>query len=124
MASQPKPDYKLTIKLSGARAERIAEALAALREQAGIYTLTNEASATMVLESFREAPIVAVMEEFEQWLLEHAPGIDCEMTPKRPGIRPETIAIRARENKTTPMDEEGWEEEAVSSDTMPNLVGR
>jgi len=39
-------------------------------------------------------------------------------------ITAHSIAIRARENKTTPMDEEGWEEEAVSSDTMPNLVGR
>lgn len=109
MAPLPKPDYKLTIKLSGARAERIAEAMTTLREQAGTYTLTHEASATLTLESFREAGLASVMDDFEAWLAEHAPGLDCEMTLKRPGVRPETIARRAREQCETPMDDAGWE---------------
>lgn len=100
-----KPPYKLTIKLDGAKPERITEALTALRETAADHDQSGDVSATMTLEGYQEAPLRAIMDIFEEWLYRHAQGLDCEMGLKRPGIRPETIAMRMREKQTTPMDE-------------------
>lgn len=104
MPTEPKAPYKLTIKLDGAKPERIAEALAELRERAADCDQTGEASATMTLEGYQEAPLREVMDAFETWLFENAPGIGCEVKLARPGIRPETIAMRQREKQDTPMD--------------------
>lgn len=100
-----KPPYRLTIKLDGAKPERITEALTALRETAADHDQSGDVSATMTLEGYQEAPLRAVMDIFEEWLYRHAQGLDCEMGLKRPGIRPETIAMRMREKQTTPMDQ-------------------
>lgn len=120
---EPKAPYKMTVKLSGARPDVIAQALAQLRELASAYGQTGEASATLILESFREAPLSALGDTFETWLWEKAPGKDCEVKLQRPGVRPETKAMRAREKRETPMDEvwkgeEGDEEEPIGSDTI------
>lgn len=121
-----KPPYKLTVKLEGAKAERVAEALTELREQAAAYDQTPEVSATMIIEAWRERDLTEVMAAFEAWLYEHAIGLDCEMKLVRPGIRPETIAMRQREQQQTPMDKiQGFAEkygatiEFVSSDREP-----
>jgi hypothetical protein len=108
-----KAPYKLVVKFEGARPEKIAEALAQLREQAGECDLTGESTATMTIESYQEAPLRATMEAFELWLYRHAPGIikDQGMVLYRPGLRPETAELLAREKKRTPMDENGWEAE-------------
>lgn len=108
-----KAPYKLVVKFEGARPEKIAEALAQLREQAGERDLTGESTATMTIESYQEAPLRATMEAFELWLYRHAPGIikDQGMVLYRPGLRPETAELLAREKKRTPMDENGWEAE-------------
>lgn len=106
-----KSPYKLVVKFEGARPERIAEALAELRECAAIYDQTGESTATMTIESWQEAPLREIMDDFELWLYRHAPGLvpDRGMILHRPGLRPETAERLAREKKRTPMDEEGWE---------------
>lgn len=107
-----KPPYKLTVKFDGARPERIAEALAELRECAALYDQTGESTATMTIESWQEAPLREIMDEFEMWLYKHAPGLvpDRGMVLYRPGLRPETAERFAREKRRTPMDDWGWEE--------------
>lgn len=108
-----KAPYKLTVKLDGAKPERIAEALAQLRACASDYDLTGESTATMTIESWQEAPLRAAMDDFEMWLYRHAPGLvkDQGMMLARPGLRPETAEMLAREKRRTPMDSEGWEAE-------------
>lgn len=101
---EPKPPYKLTIKLDGAKPERIMEALTELREKMSEHDQTGEASVTMTIEAWQEAPLRAVLDAFETWLFYHAAGVDSEVTLKRPGVRPETIALLAREKHQTPMD--------------------
>lgn len=109
-----KAPYKLVVKFDGARPERIAEALATLRDIADNYDQTGESTATMTIESYQEAPLRATMDDFEMWLYRHAPGLvkDQGMILYRPGLRPETAEMLAREKKRTPMDENGWEHEA------------
>jgi hypothetical protein len=106
-----KSPYKLVVKFEGARPERIAEALAELREIAAVYDQTGESTATMVIESWQEAPLRETMDAFEVWLYRHAPGLvpDRGMVLYRPGLRPETAEMLAREKKKTPMDQQGWE---------------
>lgn len=111
-----KAPYQLRIKLDGVKPEHIAAALSELRERAAEYGQTGEASATMTIEGYQEAPLISVMEAFETWLFYHG-KVDCEMTMKRPGLRPETRELLAREKRRTPMDGEGWEP-PVSSDTI------
>ena len=101
---EPKPPYKLTIKLTGARTDRIAEALNALRDCLSDHDQTGETSASAVVECWKESDAQAVAEAFEDWLYRHAQGLDTEMTVKRPGIRPETFELRLREARQTPMD--------------------
>jgi hypothetical protein len=99
-----KPPYKLTIKLDGAKPERVAEALTQLRETAAMYDQTGDASATLTIEAHQERPLHALIDAFEEWLYAHAQGLDVDIKLQRPGIRPETMAMRAREKRTTPMD--------------------
>lgn len=119
-----KAPYKLVVKFDGARPEKIAEALAQLREHAADYDLTGESTATMTIESWQEAPLRGTMDDFELWLYRHAPGLvkDQGMVLYRPGLRPETAEMLAREKRRTPMDSEGWEgaeEEADESIITP-----
>src|SRR5438128_10882157 len=102
-----KPPYKLTIKLEGAKPEKIAEALAERRERAAEYDQVGAASGTMTMEAWQEAPLRAVLDAFETWLYYHAAAIDCDVKLQRPGVRPETIATLSREKRTTPMDQQG-----------------
>ena len=104
-----KPPYKLTVKLDGAKPERIAEAMAELRERAAEYDQAIAAQATMAMEAWGEAPIRAIIDAFETWLFYHAQGVDCEIKLQRPGLRPETSAMLAREKRATPMDQQGWD---------------
>lgn len=106
-----KPPYKLTIKLDGAKPERIAEAMAELRERAAEYDQVVSAQATMTIESRQEAPIRAVIDAFETWLFYRAQGVDCEIKMQRPGLRPETREMLAREKRVTPMDREWGNDE-------------
>jgi hypothetical protein len=46
-----KAPYRLVVKFDGARPEKIAEALAQLRETASDYDQTGDAAATMTIES-------------------------------------------------------------------------
>lgn len=126
MAAEPKPPYKLTVKLDGARPELIAQALSQLRDTASDYDQTGESSAQMIIEAHQESPLTEIMETFENWLFHHAPGLDCEMKLARPGLRPETRELLARAKQQTPMDTiEGFAEkygakvEFVSSDREP-----
>lgn len=105
---EPKAPYRLTIKLDGAKPERIAEALNELRETGSVFDQTGSASATMIIESWQEGPLRSVVDAFEEWLYRHAQGLDVDVKLQRPGIRPETIAQRAREKHDTPMDQE-WQ---------------
>lgn len=113
-----KSPCKLVVKFEGARPERIAEALAELREIAALYDQTGESTATMTIESWQEAPLRETMDAFELWLYRHAPGLvpDRGMVLYRPGLRPETAEMLARERKKTPMDQEGWESEKAPTE--------
>jgi hypothetical protein len=105
-----KAPYKLTVKFNGGRPEQIAEALTQLRSTAGDYDLTGESTATMTIESWQEAPLRATMDDFEVWLYHHHPGLvdNQGMLLARPGLRPETAEMLAREKRRTPMDAAGW----------------
>lgn len=113
---EPKAPYKLTVNLDGAKPERIAGALTELRETAGAYDQTGEASATMTIEAYQERPLHALIDAFEDWLYRNAQGLDVDIKLQRPGIRPETIAQRMREKHETPMDKE-WQEFADRNGT-------
>jgi len=119
-----KAPYKLVVKFDGARPEKIAEALKELRETAANYDQTGESTATMTIESWQEAPLRAVMDEFELWLYRHAPGLvkDQAMVLYRPGLRPETAEMLAREKKKTPMDENGWDDAAEEQELNESLI--
>lgn len=110
----PKPPYKLSIKLSGARPERLAEALQALQDCVSDHDQTGETSASAVVECWKESDVRAVADAFEDWLYRHAQGLETEMAVKRPGIRPETFEQRLREKHQTPMDRE-WQEFATKN---------
>lgn len=120
MATEKAP-YKLTIKLAGAKPEKLAQALLELRERAAEYDQAGEAQTTLTIEAWQEGPLRAIVDSFETWLYHNAIGIECEVKVQRPGIRPETIAMYSREKKQTPMDQEGWEddEDEVGSDRVP-----
>lgn len=108
---EPKAPYRLTIKLDGAKPERIAEALTELRETGSVFDQAGSASATMIIESWQETPLRSVVDAFEDWLYRHAQGLDVDVKLQRPGIRPETIAQRMREKHETPMDDvKGFDE--------------
>jgi hypothetical protein len=118
-----KAPYKLTVKLDGVKPEHIAAALEELRERAAEYDQTGEASATMTIEAHQEAPLVSVMEAFETWLF-YRGKVDCEMTIKRPGLRPETRELLAREKSRTPMDTYLRNEATPGERAMEWLVDR
>lgn len=125
MPPEPKPPYKLTIKLDGAKPERIMEALTELREKMSEHDQTGEASASMTIEAWQEAPLRAVLDAFETWLYYHAAGVDCDVSLKRPGVRPETIALLAREKRQTPMDAiSGFAERNGASDESDLFPGQ
>lgn len=105
-----KAPYKLAIKMSSARPEAIGDALKRLREIASDYDQTGEATATLTFGAYKEAPLREIRESFEVRLYHYQIGVECEVTQKAPGLRGETVtALRA--NRTTPMDQRGWEEE-------------
>lgn len=118
MPTEPKPPYKLTIKLDGAKPERIMEALTELREKMSEHDTTGEAAATMTIEGWQEAPLRAVLDSFETWLFYHGAAVESEVTFKRPGVRPETIAMLSREKGKTPMDAAGWQPKPGSTTTV------
>ena len=105
---EPKAPYKLTVKLSSARPDAIGEALAQLRQLTSDHDLTGESTATLTIECFKESPLSSVREMFELWLYSYKIALDCEVTSKAPGLRPETVAV-LRANRATPMDQE-WQE--------------
>lgn len=112
-----KPPYKLVVKFDGADPERISKALSELRETAAAYDQTGESTATMTIESWQEAPLRAVMDDFELWLYKNAPGLvkDQAMVLYRPGLRPETAEMLSREKKRTPMDAvDGFDEPLIT----------
>jgi len=82
--------------------------MAELQERAAEYDQAVNATCAPTIESWQEGPIRAVIDAFETWLFYHAIGIDCEIKLQRPGVRPETSAMLAREKRLTPMDQEGW----------------
>jgi hypothetical protein len=100
---EPKAPYKLTVKLTSARPDAIGEALAQLRQLSSDHDLTGESTATLTVECFKEAPLRSVRELFELWLYGYKIAIECEVTSKAPGLRPETAAV-LRANHETPMD--------------------
>ena len=102
-----KAPYKLSVKLDSSRPDAIGQAIQALRDIAGDFDQTGEATATITFESHQEAPLRDVCDTFEEWLYKHAIGIGCEIKIARPGLRPEMLsALRARH--ATPMDDAGW----------------
>lgn len=103
-----KAPYKLTIKLKSARPDAISEALQQLRELAGQHDQTGEVAATVALEGFKELPLTEIRDQIELWLHRHRIGIECEITMRSPGVRPETAAV-LRAAAETPMDRAGWE---------------
>lgn len=121
MPAEPKAPYKLTVKLDGAKPEHVAAALIELRERASEYDQTGETSATMTIEAWQESPLRAVMDAFEVWLY-YQGHVDCEIKLTRPGVRPETAAMLAREKRRTPMDAQGWGDEPIGTDAMPGSM--
>jgi hypothetical protein len=105
-----KPPYRMTIRLSSARPDAIGEALTEIRSLAGDYDQAVETSATLSLESYKEAPLRTIYEMFELWLYSYKIGIECEVKLAQPGVRPETIAAM-RATRNTPMDRAGWEQD-------------
>ncbi len=102
-----KAPYKLTVKLDSSRPDAIGEAMQSLRDIAGDYDQTGEASATITMESYQEDPLRQICDAFEEWLYKHAIGLGCDIKLQRPGLRPEMLsALRARH--ATPMDDAGW----------------
>lgn len=124
MAALDKAPYKATVTLKGAKPEHVAEALVELRERAAEYDQTGEASATLTLESFREDVLMTVINAFETWLFYHGHA-ECEIKLNRPGLRPETAQLLAREKNRTPMDAE-WQDFADTHKTSitGTLFGR
>ena len=113
MATEKAP-YKLSVKLDSSRPDAIGQAIQALRDIAGDFDQTGEATATITFESYQEAPLRDVTDTFEEWLYKHAIGIGCEIKIARPGLRPE-MAARFRERYATPMDDAGWTAPAPST---------
>lgn len=105
MPAEPKPPYKATLTLKAAKPEHVTAALTELNARAAEYDQTGETSATMVLESFREDVLQSVINAFETWLFYHGHA-ECEIKLARPGLRPETVELLAREKGKTPMDKE------------------
>jgi hypothetical protein len=98
-----KAPYKLTIKLTSARPDAIGDALARLQELGEEFDQTGEASATLTMEAFQRGSLDAIREQFELWLYRYEIGIECDVTAKSPGVRPETAAMLRAVGKT-PMD--------------------
>jgi len=105
---EPKAPYKLMVKLSSARPDAIGEALAQLRQLTSDHDLSGDSTATLTIECFKEAPLRDVRELFEVWLYGYKIALDCEVTSKAPGLRPETMAV-LRAHNATPMDQE-WQD--------------
>lgn len=101
---EPKPPYKLKIKLDSARADAIADALAAIHEIAGDQSVAGDQTTTITLEAYTEAPLLFVRAEFEKFLWNHAVGMKCKIGLEGPGIRPEMTDIL----QATPMERE-WQ---------------
>jgi hypothetical protein len=115
MAALDKPPYKATITIKGVKPEHVTAALTELNERAAEYDQSGETSATMVLESFREDVLRSVIDAFETWLFYHGKA-ECEIKLARPGLRPETAQLLAREKGRTPMDAE-WQAFADKNQT-------
>lgn len=106
MATEKAP-YKLTVKLDSSRPDAIGEAMQSLRDIAGDYDQTGEASATITMESYQEDPLRSICDAFEEWLYKHAIGLGCDIKLQRPGLRPEMLSV-LRARHATPMDDAGW----------------
>ena len=119
-----KAPYKLVVKFDGANPDKITAALQQLREIAADHDQTGESTATMTMESWQETPLREVMDAFELWLYRFAPGLvkDQGMILYRPGLRPETAELLAREKRKTPMDNAGWEQPARDDGTDEVLI--
>jgi hypothetical protein len=119
----PKAPYKLTVKLTSARPDAIGEALAQLRQLSSDHDLTGESTATLTIECFKEAPLKSVRELFEFWLYGYKIALECEVTSKAPGLRPETAAV-LRANHATPMDQALEEATSPGERAMEWLINR
>lgn len=107
--------YKLTIKLTSSRADAVGEALTELRQMMSDYDQSGKTATTVVLESYKEAPLTEIANIFELWLYRYKIGLECDMNLHRPGLRPETI-VAMRAAHATPMDKQGWDEAEPESD--------
>lgn len=116
MATEKAP-YKLTVKLDSSRPDAIGEAMQSLRDIAGDYDQTGEASATITMESYQEDPLRSICDAFEEWLYKHAIGLGCDIKLQRPGLRPEMLSV-LRARHATPMDQSGWTELPAPDDEL------
>ena len=105
---EPKPTYTYTFKFKSSRPDAVAAALEHLQELASDTDESGESSATLIIESFNEASLVGIREQLEQWLFRQDVWIDCEVTTKAPGLRPEVRETLLRARQQTPMDRE-WQ---------------
>lgn len=100
-----KPPYQLRIKLTSSRPDAVAEALAQLRSLVSDYDQTSEAAASITIDALKSTALDSIMDDFEDWLTKYRISLECEMTIKRPGIRPETRQRLMRASQSTPMDD-------------------
>ena len=104
MATEPKPTYSTTFTFKSSRPDVIAQALEHLQELSSESDESGEASAKLTIESFHERALADIREAFERWLFQQDVWIECEVTTKAPGLRPETRDVLMRAKRETPMD--------------------
>lgn len=112
-----KSPYTLSIKLSSARPDALGECLTQIRDLMSDYDQSGESTATIKIESYKEAPLKALCDDLELWLYRYKIGIDCEIGLKRPGLRPETM-LELRARNETPMDRQWSAPEPESDDEV------
>ncbi len=102
-----KAPYKLTVKLDSSRSDAIGEAMQSLRDIAGDYDQTGEASATITMESYQEDPLRSICDAFEVAVqARHRPRLRYQAPAPRSAPRDARSPARARH--ATPMDDAGW----------------
>lgn len=106
--AEDKAPYQLTVELDSSRPDALAKAMDQLRDIAAECDMTGKAKATIKFESYKQAELNEVMDQFEEWLFQFAIGLGCQMKIARPGLRPEMQSV-FRQRYATPMDERGWE---------------
>lgn len=117
-----KPTYSIKFTLKSSRPDAIAAALKQLHELAGDVDESGEVAATLTIESMRESNLDNIRDNFERWLFEYIIGMDCEVTTKAPGLRPETRQALMRAKQQTPMDRTGWEKAATPGERVMEFL--